>query len=182
MSTRASATRYARALFDIVSKDAGVEQAERDLSAFVDLVESHDELRAVLSNPAVPAARKRAIVEELLSRLALLTPAVAKLLLLLADRDRLVALSDVRTVYRERLRAHQGVIEAELTTASPISDERLSEFRARLATATGRHVTLTTSVDPTLIGGVVTRIGTTVYDGSLATQLQRMKQQLLPRR
>jgi len=76
---------------------------------------------------------------------------------------------------------HRQVIQAEVTTATPLSAERLSELQQRLAKVTGRTVTMTTKIDQTIIGGVVTRIGSTVYDGSVATQLAKVRERLSER-
>jgi F-type H+-transporting ATPase subunit delta len=179
MSTRASATRYARALFDVALKESSVEQVGADLAAFADLVQQHPELQRVLTSPAVPVARKRALVETLLARLALASGTVNKILLLVADRDRLALLPELLTVYRERLREHQHVVEAEVTTAEPLSEDRAAQLRQRLSTMTGRDVTMTTKVDPGIIGGMVARVGSVVYDGSVATQLQTIRQRLV---
>ena len=178
MTTRASAARYARALFDVALKETSVEQAGHDLSIVGDLFQQHPDLQRVLTTPAVPAGRKKAVLEELLPRLNLSSP-VAKLLVLLAERDRLVLLPDMIEVYRERLMEHQQVISAEVTSAAPLAPERVAQMQERLAKATGRKVTMTTKVDPTLIGGIVTRIGGTVYDGSLATQITRFRDRML---
>jgi F-type H+-transporting ATPase subunit delta len=177
MSMRASAARYAKALLDVTIAEADPEQAERELAAFAALLEQHPDLQAALTNPAVPAAGKRGVVQQLLERLQPSAP-IGKLLLLLAERDRLVVLPDLLVVYRERLMEHQRVIRAEVTTAAPLADGRVDELRQRLAQATGRTVTMTTRVDPSIIGGMVTRIGSTVYDGSVATQLQAIRQRL----
>jgi F-type H+-transporting ATPase subunit delta len=177
MSTRASAARYARALLDVAIKESSPEQAEQELSAFLDLLRSHPELQQALTHPAVAAAGKRAVVQQVLDRLKPVTPA-GKLLLLLADRDRLALLPDLVEVYRERLTEHQQIVRAEITTAEPLTQDRASALRERLAAATGRPVTLTTRVDPSIIGGMVTRIGSTVYDGSVAAQLQAIRQRL----
>ena len=181
MSTRASAARYARALFDIAIKESNPEQAEKELDAFAGLLQSHADLQKVLTNPAIPAANKRAVVEQLMDRLQPSSP-VRKLLLLLADRDRLELFPDMLDIYRERLMEHMKVIKAEVTTAVPISGDRVAQMQQRLASATGRTVTMTMKVDPDIIGGVVTRIGGTVYDGSVATQLAAMRQRLLEQR
>ena len=177
MTMRASAVRYARALLDVTISEADPVRAEQDLAAFAALLEQHQNLRDALLNPAVPAARKRAVVQQLFDRQPLSSP-VAKLLLLLADRDRLAVLPELLTVYRERLMEHQRVIRAEVTTAVPMPDARASELADRLARATGRTVKMTTKVDPSIIGGIVTRIGSTVYDGSVAAQLQAIRQRL----
>ena len=103
---------------------------------------------------------------------------MTKVLLLLAERDRLALLPDLVELYRERLLDHQQVVRAEITTAEPLQGETETQLRDRLARATGRKVTLTTRVDPAILGGVVTRIGNIVYDGSLAAQLARMRDRL----
>jgi F-type H+-transporting ATPase subunit delta len=177
MSTRSSAARYARALFDVALQESIAERAEQDLSTFASLLTEHPSLHNALTHPAIPAARKRALTAELTSRLQFATP-VAKVLIMLAERDRMVVLPDLLDIYRERLLDHQQVIRAEVTTAEAISAEQASRLSDRLARATGRRVTLTTRVDPAILGGAVTRIGTTVYDGSLAAQLARMRDRL----
>jgi F-type H+-transporting ATPase subunit delta len=180
MSTRASAARYARALFDVALQEGSLDQANNDLTTFTDLLQQHADLQRVLVNPAVPAPRKRAALQVLLPQLSLSTP-VSKLLLMLAERDRLVLFPDLVSVFRERYLEHQHIVEAEVTTAMPLPPEREADLRQQLAKVTGRRVNLTTKVDPAIIGGIVTRIGTVVYDGSLANQLAKMRESLAAR-
>jgi len=177
MPSRASATRYARALFDVALKESDPVQIERDLASFAGLMSSNAELAGALTNPAIPASAKRKIADTLAGRLNVATPA-RKLLLLLADRDRLAVVPDLLDVYRARLMEHQQVVRAEVTTAAPLAPERAEQLQKKLADITGRKVEMTTSVDPSIIGGMVTRIGSTVYDGSLATQLVKLKEKL----
>ena len=177
MSTRASAARYARALLDVAIKESSPRQVEQDLAAFVDLVQRYPDLQKALTHPAVAAAAKRAVVQQLVDRLAPAPPA-GKMLLLLADRDRLPLVPELLEVYRERLNEHLQIVRAEITTAEPLPQDRAGALQQRLAAATGRPVTLTTKVDPAIIGGMVTRIGSTVYDGSVATQPQAVPQRL----
>ena len=178
MTSRTAALRYARALFDVASQESSaLETIEREIAEFSDLVTKNAALSKVLLNAAVPAPRKRAAVAELVKR-AGVTPAVGKLLVLLAERDRLVLLPEVVSAYRQRLLDHHNVVRAEVTTASALSADRVKQIERGLTTATGRTITLSTHVDPALIGGAVTRIGSTVFDGSLTGQLQRMKQRL----
>jgi F-type H+-transporting ATPase subunit delta len=177
MNMRASAARYAKALLDVTIRETDPEHTERELAAVVALLRQYPALHAALVNPAVPAAGKRAVVAQLLDRLTPSVP-VGKLLLLLADRDKLAILPDLLAVYRERLREHQHVVRAEVTTATPLPEARAEQLRERLARSTGRTVTMTTKVDPSIIGGMITRIGSTVYDGSVVTQLQAIKRRL----
>ena len=177
MSMRASAARYARALLDVANKESDPERAEQELAAFVDLVRTNPDLERTLANPVVSAADKRAIVQQILERLKPTTP-VGKLVLLLASRGRLALLPDLLDVYRERLMEYRNVLSAEVTTAAPLSPERAAQLQQRLANATGRTITMTTKVDASIIGGVVTRIGGTVYDGSVATRLAKVRDRL----
>ena len=180
MSMRASAARYARALLDITITESDPVAAEKDLAAFVDLVQRHPDLQRALANPVVSATAKRAVVQQLLERSQPTAP-VGKLLLLLASRGRIELVPDLLDVYRERLMEHRQVILAEVTTAAPLAPERVSELQQRLTKITGRAVTMTTKVDQAIIGGIVTRIGGTVYDGSVATQLAKVRDRLSER-
>ena len=177
MSTRASAARYARALLDVVIKEGDPEQAEQDLAAFADLLSGNPELQNVLTNPAVPVGGKRGVVKDLVARLKP-SPPVGKLLALLADRDRIVLLPDLLAVYRERLMDYRKIVRAEVTTAVPLPDNRAAELKQRLADITGRQVAMTTKVDPAIVGGLVAKVGSTVYDGSVVTQLAKMRDRL----
>ena len=180
MSMRASAARYARALLDITITESDPVAAEKDLAAFADLVQRNPDLQRTLANPVVSANAKRAVVQQLLERSQPTAP-VGKLLLLLASRGRLELVPDILDIYRERLMDHRQVIQAEVTTASPLAPERVSELQQRLAKITGRAVNMTTKVDQAIIGGIVTRIGSTVYDGSVATQLAKVRDRLSAR-
>jgi F-type H+-transporting ATPase subunit delta len=124
---------------------------------------------------------KRAIVDKLLRQLNVTGPS-AKLLLLLAERDRMAVLGDLVAAYRERLMEYRRIVRAEVTTAAPLAPERLVELEQRLAAATGRRVTMTARVDPSLIGGAITRVGSVVYDSSIATQLEKIRETLEDRR
>jgi F-type H+-transporting ATPase subunit delta len=177
MSMRASAARYARALLDVANNESDPDRAEQELAAFVDLVRANPDLQRMLANPVVSAADKRAVAQQILERLQPATP-VGKLVLLLATRGRLALLPDLLDVYRERLMEYRKILLAEVTTAAPLSPERAAQLQQRLANATGRVVTMTTKVDASIIGGVVTRIGSTVYDGSVATRLAKVRDRL----
>jgi len=179
VTQKTAATRYARALLDVALKErADLAAIESQLADFVALLAAHRDLEKALLNPAVPAPRKRATVDEL-TRRANLAPILAKLLVLLAERDRLVLLPEMLDAYRQRLLDYQNVVRAEVTTAGPLAVERTHDIEQSLARATGRTVQLTTRVDPAIVGGMVARVGSTVYDGSITSHLRRMRQQLL---
>lgn len=178
MTSRTAAIRYARALFEVGLKEGlDLSAIDSQLAAFAGLFQQHPNLAAVLLNPAVPVTRKRAAVVELTKSLSL-SPVVAKLAILLAERDRLGLLPDLLEAYRQRLMDHQKVVRAKLTTAEPLSPDKAEQVEQALARATGRTVTMTTAVDPSIIGGLVARVGDTVYDASLTNQLRKMKERL----
>ena len=181
MTNRTVAARYARALFDVSVKDRDPQQVDAELARFSDLVDGHETLRRLLLSPALPTARKRAIVAELLVRLGEVLPPVSKLVMLLAERDRFGLLPDILRSYRARLRDHLGVVQAQVTTAKPLTPERTAAIKQRLADASGCKVSLTTNVEPELLGGVVARVGTTVYDASVVRHLERMRETFVER-
>lgn len=178
MTNRAIATRYARALFDVSRASGDPEQTDRDLTAFQNLLAGHEVLNSALLNPAISAPRKRAVVEALLERTET-TAIVRRLLLMLAERDRLTLLDDLIEVYRDLLMDHLGVVRARITTAEPLDADRVQSITTTLARATGREVLVETAVDDTLVGGMVTQIGSTVFDGSLAHHLGRLRQRFM---
>jgi F-type H+-transporting ATPase subunit delta len=181
VTSRTAAVRYARALFDVALKErAELPAIEVQLASFADLFTAHPMLAKVLLNPAVPTPRKRAAVVEL-TKSAGLSPILEKLLILLAERDRLVLLPELVAAYRERLAEHQKIVRANVTTATPLDGDRMQTIQQSLARATGRGVTLTAHVDPTIIGGLVARVGSTVYDASVTRQLEKMRRQLTDR-
>jgi len=179
MTNRTAAQRYARALLDVAVNDrADFDQIERDLRGIVDLFRQNPLLEKVLLNPAVPVPRKRAAMAEIVARAAM-APAAGKLLVLLAERDRLVLVPDLASAFSDRLLDHRKIVRAEVTTAAPLTSDRASVIEKRLAEVTGRTVTVQTKVDPSIIGGVVARVGSTVYDGSVTTQLRKMREKLV---
>jgi F-type H+-transporting ATPase subunit delta len=178
VTNRTAANRYGRALFDVAVKErVDLQILEDQLASFVSLFRQHPNLEKILLNPAVPAPRKRAAVAELVKSASLL-PQLAKLLVLLAERDRLVLLPDLLSAFRDRLLEHQNVVRADVATAAPLPPDRVNAIENSIKNVTGRGVRLSTRVEPALIGGVVARIGSTVYDASVTTQLEKMRRRL----
>jgi F-type H+-transporting ATPase subunit delta len=178
MTNRTAATRYARALFDVaLAEKADLSAVDQGLAAFNGLLKQHPTLEKVLLNPAVPTSRKCKTVAVVAERVGL-HPVLTKLLLLLAGRDRLVLLPDLLETYRARVLDHQNVVRAEVTTAAPLAADRAQAIERSLARVTGQTVALTTRVAPEIIGGLVARVGSTVFDASVTTQLEKMRQRL----
>lgn len=178
MSTRTAATRYAKALLDVASSDADAAALDRDLTGVAEAMDAHRELRMALTSPSVPAAGKRKIVSAVGERLGL-GEVSRRALDLLAERDRLGNLAEVLTVFRERLLERQKIQRAEVRSATPLSPETARAIETRLSAVTGTTVKVDTVVDPALIGGVLAKVGSTVYDGTVKTQLEKLRKQLV---
>jgi F-type H+-transporting ATPase subunit delta len=180
VTLRGSATRYARALFDVAQHEQVDPVAvHQELIAFNALVSGHESLQRALTNPAVPSAKKRAVVDALFESGGRPNPILARLLLMLAERDRLALLPDLVLAFDRRMMEHRQVVRAQLATAVELPADRVAALTDGLAQATGREVQIETRVDPSLVGGAVAQIGSTVYDGSVITQLQKLKQTLI---
>jgi F-type H+-transporting ATPase subunit delta len=178
VTNRTAASRYARALFDVARQEqADLSALDRELASFADLVSRNSALEKALLNPAVPVTRKSAAMAALVER-AGLSPVLAKLLKMLAERDRMVLLPDLVAAYRDRVHEYQQIVRAEVTTSVALSGDRVEHIRGRLSKALGRTVVLTPRVDAALLGGLVARVGGTVYDASLATQLKKLQSRL----
>jgi F-type H+-transporting ATPase subunit delta len=178
MTNRTAASRYARALLEVAVKEkVELSTVERDLAEFADLLSSNSALNHALLNPMVPVTRKRDAMAEIATR-AGIVGVVAKLLVLLAERDRLALMPDLVVAFRRRRLDHEHIAQAVVTTTSPIPPERERAIEQSLARVTGRTIALATRIDPSIIGGVVAKVGSTVYDGSLARQLEKMRARL----
>jgi F-type H+-transporting ATPase subunit delta len=179
MSLRTSANRYARALFDVALQEkADLDQVDRDLQTVVAMMKASPDLEAASRRGTVTDATRKSLMEAVSKAMTLTTP-VTKLLVLLAETGKLHYLPDLAEAYRERLLQHQNIIRADVTSAAPLSPEKTTALAESLSKATGKKVELSMSVDPELLGGVVARIGSTVYDGSVKTQLQQLRKELV---
>lgn len=179
MSLRTSANRYAKALFDVaVSENTELSKVGKDLSEITELFQENTELTEAVQRPGVPDHARIAVIEQVADRMGL-TPPVKKLLVMLTQSRKLELVKLLSEAYNERLRAHQNVVRAEVTSAVPLSTDRTRALEDRLSQVTGKKVELSVDVDPALLGGVVAKIGSTIYDGSVKTQLERLRQELV---
>jgi F-type H+-transporting ATPase subunit delta len=176
MIVRAISRRYAAALFEVIGTRGDLDRAGRDLDAANRLVEGHAQLRHVLETPAVPPSKKRAILEQVVTDE--LMPEVRRLLLLLADSDRMTLLPQIAQAFADRLMELRRVVPAEVVTAMPLDPTAREAIASALGRATGAQVTLTERVDPEIVGGLVARVGSLVFDGSLTRQVERLRERL----
>jgi F-type H+-transporting ATPase subunit delta len=165
-------------LLAVAAAESDVNRAADELSRFLALAGEHEDLDRALTAPGVPPRARANLVGALAERMAL-SPPVAKLLTLLADRGRLRVLPEIAAAYNKRLLAYQHIVLAHVTSAMPLDSAQIAGLATTLSAATGARVQVDADVDPALIGGLVTRVGSTVYDGSVRAQLERLKQQLV---
>jgi F-type H+-transporting ATPase subunit delta len=178
VSDRSIARRYAAALFDVVQKAGQADRAGDELKSIAQLIEGHSELSRVLAAPSVPPHIKKQILSEVLKAAGSTSPEVTRLVLMLADRARLSALAELQSAYAERLLTEKKIVPAQVVTAAPLSDASRAALKKALGAATGQDVTMTERVDPSIVGGVVARVGSVVFDGSVASQLDKLRQKL----
>jgi F-type H+-transporting ATPase subunit delta len=178
MSITTIANRYARALADVITERRETEAVAAELSGFAEMMREHEQLRAVFSSPVLPLERKRAVLNELLSRLKP-RPTSNNFLHLLLNNSRLHELDQMLRALASELDARSNIVSAEITTAREIGEKEKVMLRDRLKSATGKDVRLQFHTDPDIIGGVVTRIGSLIYDGSVKNQLAQMKRALI---
>jgi F-type H+-transporting ATPase subunit delta len=173
------ARRYAKALFEL-GVDAGtLATVVSEVTTLADVYSESAELRTTLDNPLVGYAAKRAILIDIADRAAVST-VVKNTLLLLGDRRRLHVLPAVAQLLKEMSDAKEGTLRAEVTTAARLPEEYYARLGKQLEKMTGKRVVIDRREDPALIGGVVTRIGDMVIDGSLRSRLSEVMNALLP--
>ena len=177
MSTNAIAKRYAKALVQIGSEAGTVDQFDTELNKFSVLLSGSSELASVFSNPAYGIEKKSEILKELVTRCQL-SPMVSNLLSLLLERGRISVLPMIAESYSAFADQLSGVIRPTLTSGLPLDAAQVEEIKAALAQSTGKKVELKVEVDASLIGGVVTKIGDKIFDGSVRTQLARIQDTL----
>jgi len=178
MSVTTIANRYARALADVITERGEMNEVVAELNGFAGLMNGHQQLRDVFASPVISVDRKRGVLNELLSRMQLRQTS-SNFLRLLLDNMRLHNLDQMLRALSRELDLRTNVVSAEVTTAREISDQEKVMLTDSLKASTGKQVRLQFRTDPDIIGGVVTRIGSLVYDGSIKNQLAQMKQRLM---
>jgi len=176
MSTDHRIDGYARALFEIARAEGTLDEVEDELFRFARSYESSEELRAALTDDAIPAARRQSIVEDLLEGRATQTTVQLVSLVVAGGRSRdLPAIID-RLVHRAA--SSKGAEVAEVRSAVALTSDQEDRLRAALANATGHNVNLKVVVDPSVLGGIVATVGDSVIDGTVRTHLDQLKSRL----
>lgn len=171
------ARRYARALFNAAVRSQAVEAVNEALQQLLETLREHPPLQQLLLNPLIPRERKQQMVQQSIGRYT--HPLLASLLDVLIDKRRERLLPDVAREFGNLRDEHLGIARVQATTAYPLDSEQQQALIRGLERRTSKTVVLETQVDPSLIGGIVVRIGDTIIDGSVRGQLLRLKQYLL---
>jgi F-type H+-transporting ATPase subunit delta len=180
MTITAVAKRYAEALADVVTASGSVlrpQDAVAELRAFESALKGSAELQNALVSPAVTPGRKRAVVGRIADVLKL-SRVTRNLLFVLVDRRRIAAFPEIVQLFDLILDERLGMARAEVTSAADLTETQRTALNAELQKLTGKRIRMQFAVDASLIGGVMARIGSTVYDGSVRGQLHSLARRL----
>ncbi|MFL5354528.1 ATP synthase F1 subunit delta [Archangium sp.] len=175
------ARRYARALLDVATETGRADAVSEQLSSVAGVLSQNRELADVLFNPAYSREQRARVVEAILKALGPVEPVLGNTLRLLVDRNRLVYLPDIARLYRDMADAQAGRLRGHVTSAVPLSADALQKLSGSFKDLTQRNVVLEARVDPNVLGGVAAQVGSTLYDGTLRTQLEQMRRELKQR-
>jgi len=171
------AKRYAQALVEIGEEQNALDGYGRDLTALTELVAESKDFREVLINPVFPKEDKKKIANSILEKLGT-DRMVINFINLLIDRKRIDQLEGIEKAYHQRVDEIRGITRGEVASASPLDDAELDRIKQALSDISGKDVRLSARVDPSLIGGLVAKVGDKVFDGSIRSQLNELKDSL----
>jgi F-type H+-transporting ATPase subunit delta len=175
---KALAERYAAALVDVALENKQAEQIKQDLASFAGLLRESAELNSLLSNPAIPRGSKHTVIEQLVARMGA-SRTLRNYLFVIVDQRRAALLPEIEQAFSRLLDARMGVMQATVVSAADLTGAECAELDRTLSQLTGRKVQSQLKRDPDLIGGVVVKIGSTIYDGSVQAQLERLRARLI---
>jgi F-type H+-transporting ATPase subunit delta len=174
---KALAERYAAALADVALERNAAPQVKTELTAFAGVMTESPELRQLLANPAVARSGKHAVIEKLAEMLGV-SRTMRNFMLLLVDHRRATLLPEIESAYQALLDAKLGLTRAEISSGAELPDAEREDLIRALERMTGGTVEAHYRVDPALVGGARVRIGSTIYDGSVRAQLDRLRSRL----
>lgn len=177
MKNLAIARRYAKALLLIGKEDGQTELYRQELSGFSALMATERKLAETILNPLYKAGDRKKVLEQVVGKLKI-SRVMSAFLMLLFEKGRIGFLSNINDFYQILADELKGLARATLISASELADETVEKIRTALSKRTGKQIVLEVQRDPELIGGIVTRIGDLVLDGSIKTQLLNMRESL----
>ena len=177
MSLQTVARRYASALADVAIERREEREVQSEVESWASMIANNPQLKEVFANPTVAYDQKRVVLEELLSRTRV-RETTASFLRVLLKNQRLAQLPEIAERFGHILDERRGIVAAEITTARPIPEELKKSLHDTLASATGKTVRLAFATNEAIIGGVIARIGSTIFDGSVESNLERLAEEL----
>ena len=177
MSVQTMARRYASALADVVLQRGEAAEVQAELASWEEMIQLTPNLLEVLRNPTIALDHKRAVLNKLIER-AKPRQTTVNFLKVLLQNQRLTDLGEINRKLAETLDERAGMVAATVTTARAVPESAQQELHVKLTGLTGKKVRVNFATDPDLLGGIVTRIGSTVYDGSVRNQLQQIKEKM----
>ena len=177
MSITTIARRYAEAIADVAVAQNQVEQIDAELNTFAQMMKSNRELYDVFASPVLSGEQKSKVLNALVEHTKP-SPTTTNLLKVMLNNYRLHNLDAVYQQFQREINERKGLLAAEVTTAQALSSDEQNLLSQRLQELTGKQVQVQFKTDATLIGGVITKIGSVEYDGSIRTQLETVKQKL----
>jgi F-type H+-transporting ATPase subunit delta len=171
-------SRYARAFVDVViAKKLDPRQAEGELAAAVEIMQSAPALRTIWENPSVEARQKHALLDQIVKRIGG-SRMLRNFIAVLIDHRRVAALPEIARQFELELNERLGLADAEVTSAHALSEPEKRALESRVSELTGKKVRARYSTDSRVLGGAVVKVGSTIYDGSIRGQLEKLKQEL----
>lgn len=177
MSSQTVARRYASALADVIIQQKEESEVGDELAAWERMIVSNPPLLEAFTNPTIPYEQKSKLLNELIVRTKIIAT-TANFLRILLKNQRLAELPEVNAKLSQVLDERAGVVSAQVTSARPVTDSIKAALQEKLGAITGKRIRLSFVTDATLLGGIVTRIGSTIYDGSVRNQLKRLGEEL----
>ena len=178
MSVETVARRYATALADVVIKTGETEKVKAEMKSWEDLIASSSDLQRAFSNPAIAHMSKEKVLESLIDKVKP-SKTTANFLRILLRNGRLTEIRQINEKFASVIDERSGIVGAEIISARQLSDAEKKELDDSITKLTGKKVNLNFIIDENIIGGVVTRVGSTVYDNSVKTQLENLKKELI---
>jgi F-type H+-transporting ATPase subunit delta len=169
--------RYARSLAEVVFEENIEPNVTADLATYSEIFRAVPDLLQAFYSPAVPREAKNKLLEELMV-LYPVSPVTSNFLHTLLQHNRISFFEQIRDSYLKSVNERKGIVSAQVTAAEPLSERELKELAARLGGITGKVVNVELRADPGLLGGIVVQVGSTIFDGSIRTQLAEMKRRL----
>jgi F-type H+-transporting ATPase subunit delta len=177
MKNLAVARRYAKALLLIGKEDGQIDAYRKELSGFAGLMEQEETLNQAITNPLYEASGRRNVLQTVIDKLDI-SKMMKSFLLLLFDKGRIGVIGPIDDFYQKLADEISGIGRASVISATDLSDDTVEKIRAALSKKTNKEIILEVEQDPALIGGIVTKIGDLVWDGSIKTQLSNMRETL----